>query len=69
MQINGQSQNSQDFLWDYVRRILISPVFCIPEMEAQHYIGERVKFNTEIIKFLGLIFLATISGVVTLIYQ
>lgn len=38
-------------------------------MEAQHYIEERVKFNTEIIKFLGLIFLATISGVITLFYQ
>jgi len=38
-------------------------------MEVRHYIEERVKFNTEIIKFLGLIFLATISGVITLFYQ
>lgn len=38
-------------------------------MDARHYIEERVKFNTEIIKFLGLIFLAAISGVITLIYQ
>ncbi len=41
----------------------------ISGMEVRHYIEERVKFNTETIKFLGLIFLATISGVITLIYQ
>lgn len=38
-------------------------------MEVRHYIEERVRFNTEIIKFLGLIFLAAISGVITLVYQ
>jgi len=38
--------------------------------KAEHLqITERVKFNTELIKLLGLSILATISGVVTLFYQ
>ena len=38
-------------------------------MNERLYIQERVKFNTEIIKLLSLLVLATISGVITLFYQ
>jgi hypothetical protein len=38
-------------------------------METQYYLEERIKFNIEIIKLLGLIFLATVSGVITVVYQ
>jgi hypothetical protein len=38
-------------------------------MKHRHYVQERVKFNTEIIKVLALTVLATISGEITLFYQ
>jgi hypothetical protein len=36
---------------------------------TENQIKARIKFNTELIKLLGLAMLATISGVVTLFYQ